>query len=135
MSVLMKKMQRFDPTRKNEPMKWYGVQKRLTKMDENEVAELVAEETTLNPAEALMAIRQLRKVLLRALMDGKSVQLGNWGSFNLRVGTSGTDTREALTSAQVKNVRICFRPGSEVKEALRRTDFVWVDSFLKERGE
>lgn len=131
----MKKVMRFDPTRKNAPMKWYGVQKRLTKIDENEVAELIADETTLNPVEALMAIRQLHKVMLRALMNGQSVQLGNWGSFNLRVGTSGADTREALTTAQVKNVRICFRPGSEVKEAIRHTNFVWVDSILGEKGE
>lgn len=44
-------------------MKWYGVQKSMKKMTESEVAELVADETTLNPAEALMAIRQLRKVV------------------------------------------------------------------------
>ncbi len=133
MSILMNKMQRFDPTRKDEPMKWYGVQKRLTKMDENEVAELIADETTLNPAEALMAIRQLRKVVLRALLDGKSVQLGNWGSFNLRVGTSGVATREALTTAQVKSARIHFSPGRDMKEALKRADYVWLDTLMEGR--
>lgn len=133
MSILMNKMQRFDPTRKDEPMKWYGVQKRLVKMDENEVAELIADETTLNSAEALMAIRQLRKVVLRALLDGKSVQLGNWGSFNLRVGTSGAATREALTTVQVKSARIHFSPGREMKEALKRADFVWLDSLTEGR--
>lgn len=126
MSIVMKKVQRFDPTRKEEPMKWYGVQKRLVKMNEDEVAERIADETTLNPAEALMAIRQLRKVVLQALMNGKSVQLGNWGSFNLSVGTSGADSREALTTVHIKGASINFRPGTEMREALKRADYVWM---------
>ena len=44
-------------------------------VDESEVAMLIAEETTLNPMEAAMAIRQLRKVMQRLLLDGKSVKL------------------------------------------------------------
>lgn len=129
MIIVMKKVQRFDPTRKDEPMKWYGVQKRLVKMNEDEVAERIADETTLNPAEALMAIRQLRKVVLQALMNGKSVQLGNWGSFNLSVGTSGTDSREALTTAHIKGASINFRPGAEMREALKRADYVWMEKL------
>ena len=129
MSIILKKVQRVNPAKKNEPMKWYGVQKRLVKMDENEVAELIADETTLNPAEALMAIRQLRKVVLQALMNGKSVQLGNWGSFNLSVGTSGADSREDLTTAHIKGASINFRPGAEMREALKRADYVWMEKL------
>lgn len=110
-------------------MKWYGVQKSMKKMTESEVAELVADETTLNPAEALMAIRQLRKVVQRTLLGGQSVQLGDWGSFNVRVSTTGAETQKGLTAANVRNVRINFQPGSELKAAMQKASFVWADEL------
>lgn len=129
MAIVLKKVQRINPQKKEEPMKWYGVQKSMKKMTESEVAELVADETTLNPAEALMAIRQLRKVVQRTLLGGQSVQLGDWGSFNVRVSTTGAETQKGLTAANVRNVRINFQPGSELKAAMQKASFVWADEL------
>lgn len=79
---------------------------------------LIAEETTLNPMEAAMAIRQLRKVMQRLLLDGKSVKLGDWGTFNVTLNTEGADTREALTAHNVKRVNINFQPGDEDRKSV-----------------
>lgn len=135
MAIILKKTQRVKPGTAKENMasaekKWYPVQHTLQQMDESAVAAEVADETTLNPAEALMAIRQLRKVVLRALMDGKSVKLGDWGSFQVRLSTEGAATKEALTAANVKQVKINFQPGSEMKTALQKATFVWADSLV-----
>ena len=135
MAIILKKTQRVKPGTSKENMesaekKWYPVQHTLEQMDESAVAAQVADETTLNPAEALMAIRQLRKVVLRALLDGKSVKLGDWGSFQVRLSTEGADTKEALTAGNVKQVRINFQPGSEMKAALQKATFVWADNLM-----
>lgn len=92
---------------------------------------LIAEETTLNPMEAAMAIRQLRKVMQRLLLDGKSVKLGDWGTFNVTLNTEGADTREALTAHNVKRVNINFQPGDELKTAMQKADFVWLDKLTE----
>ncbi|MDR0894256.1 MAG: DNA-binding protein, partial [Prevotellaceae bacterium] len=63
MSILIKAVRRYNPQKPKDPYKWYPVQNTTKQLDETEVAELVSEETTLNPSEALMAIRQLRKVV------------------------------------------------------------------------
>ncbi|MBP3551920.1 MAG: HU family DNA-binding protein [Bacteroidaceae bacterium] len=136
MAIILKKTQRVKPGTSKEnmesaPKKWYPVQHTLQLMDENAVAAEVADETTLNPAEALMAIRQLRKVVLRALLDGKSVKLGDWGTFQVRLSTEGADTKETLTAGNVKQVRINFQPGSEMKAALQKATFVWGESIVK----
>ena len=130
MAIILKKTQRVNPRDKNAAKKWYPVQQTLKQMDENEVAELVAEETTLNPAEALMAIRQLRKVVQRALLNGQSVKLGDWGSFNARISGSGADTAKALTADNVKSVNINFLPGKELKAAMQTASFVWVNDLM-----
>lgn len=131
MSIILKKVQRVNPRDTKAAMKWYAVQKTTEKLNENEVAELIADEITLNPMEALLAIRQLRKVVQRALLDGKSVSLGNWGSFTATVHSTGADTKEALTAKNVNNVKINFQPGPELRAAMQTASFVWVEDLLK----
>lgn len=129
MSIFLKPVQRRNPADKDAPMKWYPVQYTTKLVDETEVAELIADETTLNPMEAQMAIRQLRKVVQRLLLDGKSVKLGNWGTFNVTLSTEGADAKDALTARNVKVVNINFQPGTELKAAMQRADFVWLNKI------
>lgn len=131
MSIFLKPVQRRNPLKPAEAMKWYPVQNTVKMVDESEVAELIADETTLNPMEAQMAIRQLRKIVQRLLLDGKSVKLGNWGSFNVTLNTEGAATKEALTARNVKSVNINFQPGDELKTALQKADFVWLNKMVE----
>ena len=131
MSIFLKPMQRFNPNKPTEPKKWYPIQYTTKMVDENEVAMLIAEETTLNPMEAAMAIRQLRKVVQRLLLDGKSVKLGDWGTFNVTLSTEGAETKEELSSRHVKQVNINFQPGDELKAAMQKADFVWLNKMME----
>jgi predicted histone-like DNA-binding protein len=134
MSIFLKPVQRRNPADEDAPMKWYPVQYTTKLVDETEVAELIADETTLNPMEAQMAIRQLRKVVQRLLLDGKSVKLGNWGTFNVTLNTEGADTKDALTARNVKMVNINFQPGTELKAAMQRADFVWLNKITADNN-
>lgn len=127
MAILLKTMMRKDPLDKDAAPKYYPVQKTIKMIDETTVAEQIADETTLNPAEALMAIRQLRKVLLRELMNSNSVKLGNWGSFGITLSTEGADNRESVKATHVKKVNVRFTPGTEMKASLNRAQFEWID--------
>ena len=129
MSIFLKPVQRRNPLDEDAPAKWYPVQYTTKLVDETEVAELVADETTLNPMEALMAIRQLRKIVQRLLLDGKSVKLGNWGTFNVTLNTEGADTKEELTANNVKRVNINFQAGDDLKNAMQKADFVWLNKI------
>ena len=112
-------------------MKWYPVQYTTKLVGESEVAEMIADETALNPMEAQMAIRQLRKVVQRLLLDGKSVKLGNRGTFNVTLSAEGADTKEALFARNVKTVNINFQPGDELKTAMQKADFVWLNKIVE----
>lgn len=127
MAILLKTMMRKNPLDKDAAPKYYPVQKTIKLIDETTVAEQIADETTLNPAEALMVIRQLRKVLLRELMNSNSVKLGNWGSFGITLSTEGADNRESVKATHVKKVNVRFTPGTEMKEALNKAQFEWID--------
>lgn len=131
MSIFLKPVQRTNPLKPNEAKKWYPVQYTTKMVDENEVAMLIADETTLNPMEAAMAIRQLRKVVQRLLLDGKSVKLGDWGTFNVTLNTEGSESKETLTARNVKRVNINFQPSDEMKAAMQKADFVWLDKIIE----
>lgn len=134
MSIFLKKIQRVNPQDKQGPKKWYASQVTTEQMDETSVSEAIADETTLNPGEAMMAIRQLRKIVIRHLKAGESVKLGNWGSFNLSLSTQGAETKEELTANNIKNVNINFQPDDEFKAELQKAQFVWVDKLAAGRG-
>ena len=131
MSIFLKAVQRINPSEPDEPKKWYPVQYTTKRVDESEVAMLIADETTLNPMEAAMAIRQLRKVVQRLLLDGKSVKLGDWGTFNVTLNTEGAERKEDLTARNVKRVNINFQPADEMKAAMQKADFVWLDKIVE----
>lgn len=132
MSIFLKKIQRVNPQDKQGPKKWYASQVTTEQMDETAVAEAISDETTLNAGEAMMAIRQLRKVILAALHNGKSVKLGNWGSFYAVAESEPAETAETLTAKNVKRVKINFRPGSEIKESLAKATFIWTGDMAGE---
>lgn len=130
MPIILKKVQRINPSKKDEAKKWYAIQQTLKQLDETEVANRIADETTLNPAEALMAIRQLRKVVQQALTEGQSVKLGDWGSFYASVSSNGFATQKELTANAIRNVKINFKPGAELKAAMQKASFVWVEELM-----
>ena len=127
MPVLLNRIERMNPLTKTK--KWYAAIKTIVQVKEKAVAKQIANETTLNPKEAEMALSQLEKVLISNLMASSSVQLGDWGSFHLTCNSEGADTREEVTARAVKGVNIRFKPGKAIKEALKNASFVFTDNL------
>lgn len=134
MSILINSVQRRNPSKPEEPLKWYPVQNSTGLVDETQVAELIADETTLNPAEALMAIRQLRKVTERLLLDGHSVRLGNWATINVTLHSTGAATKAELTARNIQRVNVNMQPGEGFLTAMQKAEFVWLDKLANSGG-
>ncbi|WP_298073736.1 HU family DNA-binding protein [uncultured Bacteroides sp.] len=134
MPILIKAIPKVNPHKPSEPQKWYVTQVTTSQVDETQVATELADETTLNPAEAIMAIRQLRKILLRRLLSGESVKLGNWGSFSVAISSMGVDTKEQVSASNIKSVNLTFRPDEAFKADLQKAQFAWVDKLAKGHG-
>lgn len=111
MPIFFNKAQRGNPANPDAPKKWYLVLKSLGLVKEKQVAQQIADETTLNPKEAEIALSQLRKVVVNNLLSGHTVQLGDWGSFQLTVNSTGTDTKEELSANNAVKINIRFIPG------------------------
>ena len=124
MAIFYNKIQRRNPLlKKDETKLWYPVLRRVDQVKEKEVAKQIADETTLNPKEAEMAVAQLKKVLINALTNGNSVQLGDWGSFYLSISSKGSEKEDDVSSDNVKKINIRFKLGKELKEAIEKAQF------------
>ena len=134
MAILVKPVQRFNPMDKEAEKKWYVTQLTTAQVDETQVAMDLADETTLNPSEAMMAIRQLRKILLRRLLAGESVKLGNWGSFSVTISSTGVLAKELVNTHCIKSVNLNFQPDEAFKTDLQKATFVWVDKLANTRN-
>ena len=113
--------------------KWYATLKRISLVREKQVAQYIADETTLNPKEAEMALALLQKVLIRELLAGNSVQLGDWGSFNLTCNSTAHDTREQVSATSIRKLNVRFTAGKDLKAALQKAQFVPAESMTGNR--
>lgn len=129
MAILVKPIKRLNPNKREDPPKWYVTQMTTAQVNETQVAMDLADETTLNPSEAMMAIRQLRKILLRRLLGGESVKLGNWGSFSITISSTPSETMEEVSTHNIKSVNLNFQPDEAFKTDLQRAQFAWLNKL------
>jgi predicted histone-like DNA-binding protein len=98
---------------------------------ERDVAKHIADETTLNPKEAEMAVSQLLKVVVNILLNGGTVQLGSLGSFRLTASTVGSDTEAEVNGSKITKVNVRFTESVELKDALKKASFKDASSMGK----
>jgi predicted histone-like DNA-binding protein len=122
MSVFYNKVERGNPMNLSAGKKWYAVLRTISQIEEKEVAKLISDETTLNRKEAEMALDQFEKILLRLLLDGHSVQLGDWGSFHLTCNSKPSDSKQEVSAGNIQNLNIRFTPGKELKAAIQQAE-------------
>jgi len=57
--------------------------------------------------------------MIDGLSEGMIVQLGDFGNFQVQVGSEGTATIKEFTSANIRQANIQFRPGPLLVEMLK----------------
>ena len=130
MAILFNRIERVNPQDRQAPKKWYPSLKTIRQVQQKEVAKEIADETTLNPKEAEMALEQLLKILVRQLLSSNSVQLGDWGSFSLTCSGSPADSKEELSAQNIKSLNIRFTSGKALKRALLDAIFKPAENVL-----
>jgi predicted histone-like DNA-binding protein len=125
MPIFYNKVERSsNPNNPAASKKFYPVLKSTGMVREREIAKLLADETTLNPKEAEMAVSQLFKVATSLLINGTTVQLGSLGSFRLTATTEASDTLEEVNAKKNKKLNVRFTESEDLKNALKNAKFI-----------
>lgn len=110
------------PGDESAPKLYYAKAQAAGEVTMDEMAEDISYATSLTDGDVLNAIRALIKQVNRHLAAGKIVRLENFGSFQLQLCSTGTDTEKKFTSANITSANIQFRPGKPIKAATRAGD-------------
>jgi len=129
MALFYRKIEKKNMKDPDGPKLWYAVLRSVGVVTEKELAILLADETTLNPKEAEMAIHQLQKILLRVMLDSKTIRLGEVGNFRLTAHSEASEKKEEVTAENIKQINLRFLPTKYVREQLQNATFKPVESL------
>lgn len=71
----------------------------------------------------MAVLEALVQLLPDYLTDGRSVKLGDFGSFRLTLSSEGADTAETFNSSMIKKSKLHFRPGKLIRDALTTIEY------------
>ena len=125
MSVRYKLVKRKDLS-KDAPE---GAQKIYASVNNNgtlaykQMCQAIAAYSTASPGDVHLVIDGLLFVLKDSLLRGEIVQMGDFGRFQVNVGSSGAATAEEFKASMIRKPRIVFRPSVELKDILDKVSF------------
>lgn len=107
------------PGQADAPPKWYARMQTSGEVTMDEMAEEISYASSLTDGDVLNALRALVRQLNKHLANGKIVRMENFGSFQLQLHSTGTDSEESFTEDNILHTSIQFRPSRVVKAATR----------------
>jgi len=116
-------VQRPNPRDPSAPRKFYANVKFDGEVSLRELADHIAEISTVSPIDTLAVLESLIQVIPRFLMDGNIVRLGEFGSYYVTLSSHGVDTADDVTASIIKKVNVQFRPGKLIKTMIKSATF------------
>ena len=123
MAVKIKSVMRVNPQNVAEPNKYYAKAISTGRSDIDRLAKLIAMQCTVNRADCLAVLSALQDNIIMELQDGKIVDLGDIGSFQIGVNSLGHEVSEEVSTSSVKKAKLNFRPGTELKKMIATLSF------------
>lgn len=105
------------------PKKFYAQAVNNGYMSFDELRVEIAESCTLTSADVKAVMDRMNYILDKNLRAGCIVQFGEIGNFKLAVGSTGSLTAKAFSTAQIKTPRIVFTPGGKLRTTRALTTF------------
>lgn len=118
MSVKFNVVERGNPSKPEEPKKFYPSIQSSGRLTLRELAEEAADRSTLTTVDILAAVESFLAIIPKELAKGNIVELGDFGSFWLRTTSEGAVIAEDVRAGHISTVLPRFNPGKEFRQAL-----------------
>lgn len=119
-----KLVEKGTPGKPTAPKKWYANPINSGTVDQKAIAKAIAGRSSLTAGDVANVIENFLEVLPSYLTDGKSVKLGDFGTFRLSISSEGAEKAEDFNAAtQIKTVKTLFTPSTDFKKSLQDIHF------------
>jgi predicted histone-like DNA-binding protein len=112
-----------NPLQPKEPKKWYANAKSIGDVTLRALGKEVATRSTVSPADTQAVLIALTELLVEHLSEGEIVRLGDFGAFQVSISSGGAATAEKFNASLIKNPKVVFRAGVEIKEMLNNLKY------------
>lgn len=114
---------RGNPANPDAPKKYYASFTSSGKIKLRQLAEHIADISTVSSIDTLAVLEAFLQVVPREMADGNIVDLGEFGSFRLRIRSEGQEIFEAVSASSITKILPRFSPGKEFKKVIENTTF------------
>lgn len=85
-------------------------------------AEAISRQCTVTVHDVKAVLSAMEEHILRKLQDGRSVRLGDLGSFRPTLSSEGSDSADKVTAANIRAVRVRFFGSPALRNGLQKTN-------------
>jgi predicted histone-like DNA-binding protein len=103
--------------------KYYPVLTGRNQADIREVCDLLSEASTVTPGDVRAVLEGFIRLIPHLLMDGRTVKLEGFGTFNLHCSAVGQTNPDNVTLRDIRGIKMSFLPDKEIKRKLKGTKF------------
>ena len=129
--IRFKVVERENPRDRTGKKKFYATNPELEKVTEEELIEDLVAHTGLSAVDSKTAFYVMAYLLAQYVAQGKQADFGRLGSFFASISSAGKDSKKEVKAKDVFVNRIVFKPGPEIKEALKKVEFVDIDKRIR----
>lgn len=87
------------------------------------LAYLISNQSTVREADCLAVLNAFVHNMLDELEQGRVVELGALGNFQVSVRSEGSDLPEDVSRSNIKRINLNYRPGKRVRKRLNNMEF------------
>ena len=116
-------------------VKYYAQSQARGEMGIREIAERIHQMCTVTRADVMAVLTGLEDIVSEGLQGGEIVRLGELGSLQLSLSGEGAATEDTYTDSMIEKVRVLFRPGTVMQEAINNLAFERVPVKYKKEEE
>ncbi|MBU1014621.1 MAG: HU family DNA-binding protein [Bacteroidetes bacterium] len=115
MSIKIKAITRINPRDPATAKRFYAVAVNQGDITLDSLSKQISMMSTVSKTDVYAVLIALTEVIPQALEEGKIVRLGNLGSFSVNVNSDSMATAEEVSSHNVKQLKLHYRPSAGLK--------------------
>lgn len=123
MTVKFNIVERRNPGDPDAPSKYYPSVQSTGRKNLRQLSQRIADNSVVGRTDVLAVLDALLYVIPLELAEGNIVELGDFGTFWLRINGEGQESAEEVRASHITNTLARFTPGPEFKEALDRIKY------------
>ena len=103
---------------KTKETKFYAEMAPVSPLTLEDLSDAITEVCTVTRHDIVAVLSALQEQIIKAMLNGRSVRLGDLGSFRPTLSGSGVPKAEQMTESNIRGVHCRFTSGSRLRHGL-----------------